>query len=1143
MRQSLKIALSLLISLVLFSAFAVLSYWRLFREVETSFLRPRVLGEQERRLTGAAERIEKFHRDNLARFEPFLQEDYVRGALQEQQDPDSIARREAVFGRLLEDYPGLQVVRVVQVVQGAGSDGRTTRIHFSTLDSDYTTEKGRRTYLDLEQVDGPLASRILSALPEAASSAADGPRLVLDGGERQQMVYLLPIRESAGGSAPGWLLLYLSRSSLLNELIAVPALGVESIVFVADPPTQGILVDPVVAGPDALRRAVLEQWRGWAGRTGVQVGMVALQRDGEAGQGQASATLRLFHHALEQGEPFRGAATFVALALREDTAVLQPGLRVLLLAGFFLTIFLIVFLLSNLRQDPIVVIPERIKRFQLQILQESIAGKDTVDLVLWRRRLSDSREELRASIKRGAGRLKGKDEERVDQLIDRSWDEIISILEARLATREGGKGMPSDLRRLDDLPDGLRRIEDLLRSLTQGKIALPDGPAPTGPPRPIQSPAPIDVEEIGAEEVRDFSSEPGEPGTAAAGEPSGSDEPVGAGASAEAGDRSEDADDVLEVEELEDIEEPDGLARTGLIRRTAGFPGDIDFPRSGGRQVTGAPSEDSATGEGGEDLLAVEELEEVGGAGGAGDFSEIRVPSQHRARLDGSGFFGGGEDPEDVEELEEIGEPETGADADEPAQRMGESEPQGLERLAEPAEEAALAGADGAEGPEELEELESVGPEEADAETKAGNGGRVAAAPVAGPAAEGIPPSPDDPIEELEVVPEIIPLPPEPQEDLELLPLADDEADMTQMTADGWASASPPGAAAQAETAVREEIGELEELKAVGGEEGELGDTELVGLLGETMEDLEIGELPAAGVEDRGQPGTAADPPGGAGSATGGQPTPHEEGEFARLLREERIHLYTLEQLQSAVEEQRSSVVMEDGVYRIREELYQDHREPPAVRAEPSPSEKKSGEAASSGIGELFGLDGGLDLQEALGGRPAGGEPDGSGQVAPSLRGRVRSKRLYLGPHGLDLDAFLVQFGASPSYAAQMKALADVSGSVQAVSAAILRQAGPAYTPELTIGLMDSSIRSLRFQENEPFYREFLGAPHALLINYEIGRIRAVCRKLNPEDLRYMSGALFLPVLFQSQPAILFMAFSEAQTWNIKELIIRMNIF
>ena len=124
-----------------------------------------------------------------------------------------------------------------------------------------------------------------------------------------------------------------------------------------------------------------------------------------------------------------------------------------------------------------------------------------------------------------------------------------------------------------------------------------------------------------------------------------------------------------------------------------------------------------------------------------------------------------------------------------------------------------------------------------------------------------------------------------------------------------------------------------------------------------------------------------------------------------------------------------------------------------------------------------------------------------------------------------------------------MKALAEVSGSVQAVSAAILRQAGPTFTPELTIGLMDASIRSLRFQEDEPFYRNFLAEPHLVMLNNEVGRIRAISRKLGAEDMRYMSGAVFLPVFFQGQPALMFMAFSEAKNWDVKELIIRMNIF
>ena len=59
--------------------------------------------------------------------------------------------------------------------------------------------------------------------------------------------------------------------------------------------------------------------------------------------------------------------------------------------------FLLVFLVFNLRQDPLVVLARRIKRFQLDVLSELIDGKERLDWKRWRDELAAGRAELRSS--------------------------------------------------------------------------------------------------------------------------------------------------------------------------------------------------------------------------------------------------------------------------------------------------------------------------------------------------------------------------------------------------------------------------------------------------------------------------------------------------------------------------------------------------------------------------------------------------------------------------------------------------------------------------------------------------------------------------------------------------------------------------
>ena len=118
---------------------------------------------------------------------------------------------------------------------------------------------------------------------------------------------------------------------------------------------------------------------------------------------------------------------------------LQPLLKAILLASVLLTVFLLVFLVFNVRQDPQVVLARRIKRFQLEVLAELIEGKERVDWKRWRDQLASDRTQLRSRIKLGVGRIPSSRQAELDGLIDRGWDEIIGIIEARLGAQGGEK--------------------------------------------------------------------------------------------------------------------------------------------------------------------------------------------------------------------------------------------------------------------------------------------------------------------------------------------------------------------------------------------------------------------------------------------------------------------------------------------------------------------------------------------------------------------------------------------------------------------------------------------------------------------------------------------------------------------------------
>ena len=82
MRQSLKIAISLLVSLLLFAGFAVLAFSGLFNVLQTSFFLPRIEKVYQDELQRAASSIDTFHQGNLEAFttvagKPFIADSFA----------------------------------------------------------------------------------------------------------------------------------------------------------------------------------------------------------------------------------------------------------------------------------------------------------------------------------------------------------------------------------------------------------------------------------------------------------------------------------------------------------------------------------------------------------------------------------------------------------------------------------------------------------------------------------------------------------------------------------------------------------------------------------------------------------------------------------------------------------------------------------------------------------------------------------------------------------------------------------------------------------------------------------------------------------------------------------------------------------
>jgi hypothetical protein len=193
-----------------------------------------------------------------------------------------------------------------------------------------------------------------------------------------------------------------------------------------------------------------------------------------------------------------------------------------------------------------------------------------------------------------------------------------------------------------------------------------------------------------------------------------------------------------------------------------------------------------------------------------------------------------------------------------------------------------------------------------------------------------------------------------------------------------------------------------------------------------------------------------------------------------------------------------------------------------------------SGGEVESGIGALLGTDSGLDLSDEL--------------RSSAVRSRLLSyaelrqaKRINFA-NGLDYDQYLTQFRVGSSETGHLKSLVELSRKLKAVNAALLIKTGDAYVSRLRIGLLEKPARIL-FSAGEAFYDRFLSQRQAVLLHERPQAIPSLAARFNPEDLKYMQMALFLPAIYQNTEAVLLLSLAAKRPLELKDVIRALDIY
>ena len=690
MKSGLKTALSLLLTFIAFTVIAIASLSGLFSPIEKRFYEPAQVQQFRSELNEVASAGNQYFSSLLAAFGSddggFLNDESVLTFLSVSPS-DEVLHRLAV---LSEAHRGLEGIRVV--------DASGRRVHFSSFRNDYRLDAGRRIYSNYQEL------KTLFGTPEIPfenlscfSGEETHPYRIGIDGQNQRIVYSFPLENNGSRFC---VLFYVGTRGFINTLIEKKIISVNQdipLVSSADCMTGGFVLGLENDIRGAADAELLKIWKnGQVDTDGIQTDGIQFVFD------DRTVNYTVF---TDRGS----SAPFFSILFSSDSVLLPGYVKILILVSAFISVCLFFLILFNFKKDDDVIIRDRIKRVQFELLSEYF------DKNLERAEIAGiieaKKSDVSVRIKKSLGRRGKRHSAELDTMLEKSWSEIIDMLSAEK------KQQPSF-----DMSEIRRMLEELLSAtpVTVRNQSVQTVPAKVAEPEPVEDLEDVDAVEPaedleeagGVEPVEDLEEADGVEPVEDLEEADGV-EPVEDLEEADGVEPAEDLEDVDAVETVEDLEEADGVEPVeDLEDADGGEPVDDLEEADVVEPVDDLEDADSVEPvEDLEDVDAVEpleDLEEADGVEAVEDLQDVEAVEPVEV-LEEAGGVEPVEDLEDVDAVEPVDDLEE-ADGVEPVEDLEDVD------AVEPVED--LEDADGVEPADVLEEADVVEPiddlEEAD---------------------------------------------------------------------------------------------------------------------------------------------------------------------------------------------------------------------------------------------------------------------------------------------------------------------------------------------------------------------------------------------------------------------------------------------
>ncbi|WP_296706742.1 hypothetical protein, partial [Treponema sp. UBA7570] len=450
MTSSQKFSVSLLISVLIFAFFSVITLSGQFDSIEAKFYQPAVRKPIEQKIRELSEQEKQYNQILFERFASFASDDAVLSFTKSVSSDEEVKSRASACAKIFSSSPYLQGIRIVD------SNGR--KIHYSSFGSDKKKQNERSTvYEDY--------SNFVKNGQEVEFELLDcknGRKFkIFNDFEKKRIIYSLPFigKDNSGKiSQPADVFFYCGTEDFVRFLYSKNKISLSEkdgaeYLFTGDSNFAGYIFglpysnsELLGNGLEALRENVRKKVLNLAEDRRTELfeqnvyltGTYLLLDKTEESSEQIDSEKKEFStdNAGENKEPLSanynfavftkivdlGEENFSFLCFVYDGGMFKISLelRILLLALVFLTLFLTIFLILNLKRDDLSIIKARINHFQ-KIFAESYEKSNER---LPDEELQKRKNELKEEIKKSLGRLGKKYPAEIDALFENGWTEF-----------------------------------------------------------------------------------------------------------------------------------------------------------------------------------------------------------------------------------------------------------------------------------------------------------------------------------------------------------------------------------------------------------------------------------------------------------------------------------------------------------------------------------------------------------------------------------------------------------------------------------------------------------------------------------------------------------------------------------------------